>query len=102
MQTIETEFPELIDERFFFQDITISQLPIMEQFGKFIRRDNYSEANDYIKNQPVFTYGSWYLNSIESRLVALEEYATTQIEKPDLTTYGDVEPEEAEIGYCWT
>lgn len=102
MKDYSTTFPDYIDKRYFFQDISIDKLPIMNKYNGMITAGSYSAASEYINAQDVTFYGAWILNMLEERLIALENYLVYDVEKPDLVTYSDTEPTDVEVGYCWT
>ncbi len=102
MKDYSTVFPDSIDDRHFFQDISIDQLPIMEKYTGMIKSSAYTAASEYINAQDVTFYGAWILNMLEERLVAIENYFVYEVEKPNIVTYTDTEPTDVEVGYCWT
>ena len=102
MKDYNTVFPDYIDDRYFFQDISIDKLPIMEKFNSMIRVDAYTSASEYINAQDVTFYGAWVLNMLEDRLIAIETYLLDEVDKPDLVCYSDTEPTGVDVGYCWT
>lgn len=102
MKDYSSVFPESIDSLNFFQDISIDKLSIMETHQRMIANGTYSAASEYLNEQDVTFYGAWLLNMFEERLIAIENYVLYTLEKPDLTTYNDIEPTDVEVGYCWT
>ncbi len=102
MKDYSTVFPDSIDDRHFFQDINIEQLPIMEKYNGMIASSGYTAASEYINAQEVTFYGAWILNMLEERLIAIENYFVYEVEKPNIVTYTDTEPTDVEVGYCWT
>ena len=102
MKDYNTVFPDYIDDRHFFQDVSIDKLPIMDKYNSMINASSYTSASEYINTQDVTFYGAWILNMLEERLIAIEEYLLNEVEKPDLVKYTDTEPTDVEVGYCWT
>ena len=102
MKDYSTAFPDYIDDLRFFQDVSIDKLPIMEKFNRMIAQGNYSAASEYINEQDISFYGAWFLNMLEERLIAIENYIMYSTDKPNLTTYNDIEPTNVAVGYCWT
>lgn len=102
MKDYSTVFPDYIDNLVFFQDVSIDKLPIMEKYNGMISAGGYTAASEYINQQDISFYGAWLLNMLEERLIAIEIYLIYSTEKPDLTTYNDIEPTDVEVGYCWT
>lgn len=116
MKDYSTVFPTSIDSRCFFQDVSIDKLPIMEKYNSMIiaaenssgpetnyaGAKGYTAASEYINAQNVSFYGAWFLNMMEERLYALENYLVYDVEKPDIVKYSDTEPTEVPVGYCWT
>lgn len=97
-----TKFPTSIDNRIFFQDVCIDKLNIMERYQKFIAAGAYTNASNYINGSNVSFYGAYILNLLEERLIAIENYAVYEMEKPDIVAYTDTEPTDKDVGYCWT
>lgn len=102
MKDYSTKYPTSIDDRIFFQDTCIDKLEIMEKYQRLINAGAYSSASDYINKSDVSFYGAFLLNMLEERLIAIENYAVYELEKPDIVAYSDTEPTDREVGYCWT
>ena len=102
MKEYNTVFPNLIDDRYFFQDISIDKLPIMDKYNSMINVSAYTDAAEYINTQDVTFYGAWILNMLEERLIALENFLVYDVEKPELVSYTNTEPTGVPVGYCWT
>ena len=102
MRNTQTVFPNGVDELQFFSDISIDQVPIMENYLRLLNSGNYTSASEYLKNSGVFYYGAWFLNMMENRLRTIGNYLTN-LEDLELVTYSDSEPSESEIfdGMNW-
>ena len=102
MRNTQTVFPNGVDELQFFSDISIDQVPIMENYLRLLNSGNYTSASEYLKNSGVFYYGAWFLNMMENRLRTIGNYLTN-LEDLNLVTYSDSEPSESEIfdGMNW-
>ena len=102
MRNTQTVFPNGVDELQFFSDISIDQVPIMENYLRLLNSGNYTSASEYLKNSGVFYYGAWFLNMMENRLRTIGNYLTN-LEDLELVTYSDSEPSETEIfdGMNW-
>ena len=102
MRNTQTVFPNGVDELQFFSDISIDQVPIMENYLRLLNSGNYTSASEYLKNSGVFYYGAWFLNMMENRLRTIGNYLTN-LEDLELVTYSDLEPSESEIfdGMNW-
>ena len=102
MRNTQTVFPNGVDELQFFSDISIDQVPIMENYLRLLNRGNYTSASEYLKNSGVFYYGAWFLNMMENRLRTIGNYLTN-LEDLELVTYSDSEPSETEVfdGMNW-
>ena len=102
MRNTQTVFPNGVDELQFFSDISIDQVPIMENYLRLLNSGNYTSASEYLKNSGVFYYGAWFLNMMENRLRTIGNYLTN-LEDLDLVTYSDSEPSESELfdGMNW-
>lgn len=102
MRNTQTVFPNGVDELQFFSDISIDQVPIMENYLRLLNSGNYTSASEYLKNSGVFYYGAWFLNMMENRLRTIGNYLTN-LEDLELVTYSDSEPSETEVfdGMNW-
>ena len=102
MRNTQTVFPNGVDELQFFSDISIDQVPIMENYLRLLNSGNYTSASEYLKNSGVFYYGAWFLNMMENRLRTIGNYLTN-LEDLELVTYSDSEPSESEVfdGISW-
>ena len=102
MRNTQTVFPNGVDELQFFSDISIDQVPIMENYLRLLNSGNYTSASEYLKNSGVFYYGAWFLNMMENRLRTIGNYLTN-LEDLELVTYSDSEPSEPEVfdGMNW-
>lgn len=96
MKDITSKFPNSIDDRIFFQDISINQVPIMKNYYTLLNAGNYTMASKYLNNSEVFFYGAWCLNLLENRLHTIGNYVI-KLEDLSLITYGDSEPSESEL-----
>ena len=102
MRNTQTVFPNGVDELQFYSDISIDQVPIMENYLRLLNSGNYTSASEYLKNSGVFNYGAWFLNMMENRLRTIGNYLTN-LEDLELVTYSDSEPSESEVfdGMNW-
>lgn len=102
MKDIECKFPSAIDERLFFNDISINQVSIMKNYYNFLNAKNYNMASKYLNNSEVFFYGAWCLNLLENRLYAIGNYII-QLEDMNLLVYNNLEPSTSELydGMAW-
>ena len=102
MRNTQTVFPNGVDELQFYNDISIDQVYIMENYLRLLNSGNYTSASEYLKNSGVFYYGAWFLNMMENRLRTIENYLTN-LEDLNLVTYSDSEPSESEVfdGMNW-
>ena len=96
MRNTQTVFPNGVDELQFYSDISIDQVPIMENYLRLLNSGNYTSASEYLKNSGVFYYGAWFLNMMENRLRTIGNYLTN-LEDLELVTYSDSEPSESEV-----
>lgn len=102
MKNATTKFPSQIDDRVFFHDINISQVPTFEYYQTLLDKGLYSKASEYLNNSEAFFYGAWCLNLIENRLFEIGNYAIN-LECTNLLTYNENEPSTEDIsdGYSW-
>lgn len=86
-------FPNGIDSRIFFSDISIDHTDLMSQYQSLIKQGKYSEASQLLNNSDASFYGAWIFNLFDNRLKNIGEYILT-LEKPKLTVYQNTEPNE--------
>lgn len=68
-------YPDKIDKNIFFQDVTIDQIDIMNQFQKYISLGQYTRASNYINNQEdISGLFACFLNAIENRVYTLQNH----------------------------
>lgn len=65
----------------------------MNHYHRLLKSGSYTAASNYLCDSNVFSYGAWFLNVIEDRIVKIEEYAMS-LKKNTLTTYQSPEPTE--------
>ena len=100
MRNTQTVFPNGVDELQFYSDISIDQVPIMENYLRLLNSGNYTSASEYLKNSGVFYYGAWFLNMMENRLRTIGNYLTN-LEDLELVAYSNSEPSEVFDGMNW-
>lgn len=101
MKNTETKFPQYIDDRVFFQDINLTQVPIMKQYYLLLNSNNYTKASEFLNDSEVFFYGAWLLNLLEKRLYAIGDYLTSLPPKKPLVEYQAAQPSSANNGTHW-
>lgn len=87
----DTVFPTAVDDRIYYSDASIDDIPTMRTYQSKLREGKYIEASEFLCESGMNYFGAWVLNMYEGRLVALEEYLVDK-EKPDLTRYQSAEP----------
>ncbi len=101
MKNINTKFPQYIDERIFFQDINLTQVPIMNHYYSLLNSNNYEKASEFLNNSEVFFYGAWILNLLEERLCTIGSYLLNLPPKEPLVDYQEDQPTSANKGTHW-
>lgn len=103
MRDIESKFPNNIDNRIFFQDLSLDQIPIMKQYDEMLHKNNnYTYASKFLNNSEVFFYGAWILNLLEKRLLQIEDYLLKLPPKETLVLHQHDAPSSATVGIHWT
>lgn len=54
MRDRKTKFPQYIDDRIFFQDINLTQTPIMNYYYSLLDSGSYAEASEFLNHSEVF------------------------------------------------
>ena len=96
MKNENSYFPSKIDDRIYFSDISINQVPIMNRYYSLLSNGNYTQASELLNNSEVYSYGAWCLNLIENRLYAIGNYVMN-LEDINLVTYSESEPVISEL-----
>ncbi len=96
-----TKYPQQIDDRIFFQDVNILQVPIMNNYYTLLNNGNYSMASEYLNDSEVFFYGAWVLNLFENRLYEIGNFTVNILPKNILTHYHQDEPTDTYDGMNW-
>lgn len=102
MRDTESKFPKYIDDRIFFQDIRLDQIPIMKHYHALQSKNAYTSASEFLNNSEVFFYGAWILNLLENRLLHIEEYLLRLPPKEPLVFHQNTAPSSAAVGTHWT
>lgn len=75
-----SHYPDGVDKMIFFQDVSLDQMDIMNQYNNLICQGKFSEANKFISQQEgICGYFADFLNAIENRIYNLQNHL---IEKP--------------------
>lgn len=100
-KNVETKYPQQIDDRMFFQDINILQVPIMSHYYALLQSGDYCMASEYLNNSEVFFYGAWVFNLFQNRLCAIGDYVVYILPKNIVTHYYVNEPADVYEGMNW-
>lgn len=102
MKKVNTKFPQQIDDRIFFSDISVYQVPIMKHYYALLNSGAYTKASELLNNSEVFFYGAWCLNLLENRLFAIGNYVM-DLDGVDLLINSTIEPSTSNIdnNYTW-
>ena len=98
---VNTNFPNSVDDRIFYNDIDLDQLHILEQYKELLIASKYDEASDLLQQSDIDYFGSWLLNLFELRIRATQEYLLNNKEKPKLQIYSSIEPTGIREGIVW-
>ena len=101
MRDRKTKFPQYIDDRIFFQDINLTQTPIMNYYYSLLDSGSYAEASEFLNDSEVFFYGAWLLNLLEERLHAIGDYLIKLPPKTPLVKYQSESPVPADEETHW-
>ena len=99
MKDTSTKFPNTIDDRLFAMDISIKQVPIMQEYYRYLEAGNYDRATELLNNSDVFFYGAWILNLLENRLCAIGDYVMQLEDNKGLLIYNSLEPSQLHNTY---
>lgn len=93
MKNILSVFPQGIDTRVFFSDISLEYVDLMKEYQKLIQSSKYSEASKLLNNSDASFYGAWIFNLLDVRLQKIGEYLLS-LEEPTSLIYQEEEPSE--------
>jgi hypothetical protein len=103
MKNTSTKFTEdnnyQVDSRIFFQDISLDDLEIWEEYKTLISSKFYTSASEKLNDSKIDFYGAWLFNLFENRLEAIGSFLKKN-NKPTLQTYSRTEP-TAKNGLHW-
>lgn len=71
-------YPTDIDERIFFQDMQIKDVPDFENYQKHINDSQYTKASDILEKSDLTTYSAWLLNWFNGKLINIEKEANSK------------------------
>ena len=104
MKNTSTKFTEdnnyQVDSRIFFQDISLDDLEIWEEYKTLISKGSYASASQLLNDSEIDFYGAWLFNLLENRLEAIGSFLLKKNNKPTLQTYSLTEP-TAKNGLHW-
>jgi len=95
-----TVFPNGIDRRLYFSDISIPEEDDVREFHTKVDQGQYSDAEDIASNHD--SYDSDLFNMFDSRLHAIYNYLDEhRQDKPLLGLYQQEEPTDVPVGMVW-
>ena len=101
MKNTNSVFPDGIDPRFYFSDMSLDDVSLMSTYQELIKNGKYSEASELLNDSDISFYGAWVLNLFENRLRNIGAYLLTK-EKPKANIYQSSEPtEDLEKNLIW-
>ena len=103
MRNTTSKFPNEIDDRLFLSDVSLSQVPIMNEYRTLLNKGDYSSASALLNDSGVFYYGAWILNLLEDRLCKIGE-AIINEEDHSLMTYNTLtmsQMNDVTLGMNW-
>lgn len=103
---LQSVFPAEIDERVFFQDVSLDQLQTYNEYQNLLATGQYSKASELLLNSDITAYSAEVFNYFERKLYNIETETMRRVseieaEKADaikiasklrLTYYGSTEP----------
>ena len=98
---VNTNFPNKVDDRVFYNDIDLEHLHILGQYKDLLIASKYDEASDLLQQSNIDYFGSWLLNLFELRIRTTQEYLLNNKEKPKLQVYSPTEPTGIREGIVW-
>lgn len=102
-----TNFPDSVDTRRFFSDVSLPHGEILEGYNDLIKQQKYQEASQYLYNNVEVPNvnmdynGSYLWNKIDNQLVAIENYATTMDSTEVRPHYDTVAPTQTWSNMTW-
>lgn len=96
-----SNYPAIIDDMTFFQDVKLQNKDIMEQYEMLISSGNYTDANEYVDKQGgVFMYSADFFNLIENRIYATQSHLLSKSKKKPFT-YSNTTPKNPILNMIW-
>lgn len=102
---VNSVYPTGIDPLIFYQDVDIEKAPLLQQYYTLLNNNNFDGGKAYLQSIDVDYYGAWLLNTIENRLLTIEQHIREIIgEKPEIVVYSTTEPKAKMTAECfnWT
>ena len=97
---VNTNFPNNVDDRIFYNDINIEQLDILNHYKILLDASNYDGASNLLQTSDIDYTGAWLWNLFELRIKATQEYLLTK-QKPQLQIYSYATPTGVQEGMVW-
>lgn len=83
-------YPDKVDEMTFFQDNSLENIDVLDQYNTLIKQGRYSEADEYINQQEdIYGFFADFFNLIENRIYTTQEYLLQKPSKKQPFIYYD-------------
>lgn len=90
--SIESNYPNEIDDMTFFQDNNLVNIEIINQYENLIAQNKYSEANDLInQHEDIYGYFADFFNVLENKIYSLQGHILTKEKKQPIIFYDEEE-----------
>lgn len=94
-------FPDGIDDRTFFHDVDLDNLPVVETYDNLIKNNSFTDANVFLSQQSgVHNYSADLFNYIEAKISTWQQ-AVIEKEKYNPFHYSSTEPDDMSVGEFW-
>lgn len=101
MKNIISIYPDGIDSRVFFSDLSLEHVDLMNQYQSLIAQNKYSDASKLVNESDASFYGAWIYNLLDYRLCNIGNYLLTK-EQPKLITFQSEEPsDDLSLNMTW-
>lgn len=107
MHNTDTVFPDNIDSRSLFSDLSVAHTNLIDGYNELIRNKSYKSASQYlydnieVPNLDVDYDGAYLWNRFDKRIATIENYVISESDNPNRNYYQDSEPTDKHQNMIW-
>ena len=90
LHSIQSYYPTQFDNRTFYSDVSLDHADILQTYNNLIKAHNYKAASQHlydaveVGDRNMDYNGAYLWNRLENIIIAIEEYATTELQETNM------------------